>query len=82
MCQFLRTFSRFSLSQSDVEGEGMKPRETINKPRTIETPESKREEENRAAIELDALLKEVGEANARIADPADRERIIPSRPCK
>lgn len=62
----------------------MKPRnrENINKPRTVETSESEREEDYRATIELDALLKEVREANARIADPADRERIIPSRPCR
>lgn len=27
------------------------------------------------------LLKEVAEANAKVADPEERERVIPSRPC-
>lgn len=62
----------------------MKPRKrvTANKRRKVQTSEFEREEEYRAVIEPDPLLKEVGEANARIADPAERERVIPSRPCK
>ena len=56
-------------------------REKVNKRRKAETAESERDEEYRAVIEPDPLLKEVGEANERIADPAERERVIPSRPC-
>ncbi len=60
----------------------MKPRKRENdKRREAETSESEREEEYRAVIEPDPLLKEVGEANERIADPAERKRVIPSRPC-
>ena len=44
-------------------------------------PAEEREEEYQGAIEPDPLLKEVGEANEHIADPAERERVIPSRPC-
>jgi hypothetical protein len=33
-------------------------------------------------IAPDPLLKEVGEANEHIADPRERERVVPSRPCK
>ena len=44
--------------------------------------ELERKEEYRAVIEPDPLLKEVGEANERIVDPAERERVVPSRPCK
>ena len=40
-----------------------------------------RQEEYDAVIEPDPLLKEVGEANEQIADPSERERVIPSRPC-
>jgi hypothetical protein len=54
----------------------MKPRKRAsNKPRKAKTSELEREEEY-------PLLKEVGEANERIADPAERERVVPSRPCK
>jgi hypothetical protein len=61
----------------------MKPRKRgSNKPRKAKTSELEREAEYRAVIELDPLLKEVGEANERIADPAERERVVPSRPCK
>ena len=43
--------------------------------------ESERKEEYDAVIETDPLLREVGEANEKIADPSERERVIPSRPC-
>ena len=33
------------------------------------------------AINTDHLLEEVQEANEHIPDPAERERVIPSRPC-
>jgi hypothetical protein len=36
----------------------------------------------KAVIETDQLIKEVEQANAHIADPADRERVVPSRPCE
>ncbi|HKY71260.1 MAG TPA: hypothetical protein VJL88_05025 [Nitrospira sp.] len=42
---------------------------------------TERQEEYKAVIEPDPLLKEVGEANERIADPQERERVVPSRPC-
>jgi hypothetical protein len=42
---------------------------------------TERKEEYEAVIEPDPLLKEVGEANERIADPQERERVVPSRPC-
>ena len=61
----------------------MKPpkREKVKRRRKAETSESEREAEYRAVIEPDPLLKEVGEANERIGDPTERERVIPSRPC-
>jgi|GEM_PF-567358 hypothetical protein len=37
--------------------------------------------EQNAVIDTDRLLEEVEEANAHIADPAEREQVIPSRPC-
>ena len=37
--------------------------------------------EENAVIDTDRLLEEVEEANAHIADPAEREQVIPSRPC-
>jgi hypothetical protein len=44
-------------------------------------PQAERAEEYQAVIEPDPLLKEVGEANERITNPAERERVVPSRPC-
>ena len=38
--------------------------------------------EGKAVIDTDRLLEEVEEANAHIADPAEREQVIPSRPCE
>ncbi len=38
--------------------------------------------EENAVIDTDRLLEEVEEANAHIADPAEREQVIPSRPCE
>ena len=40
-----------------------------------------RAHEENAVIDTDRLLEEVEEANAHIADPAEREQVIPSRPC-
>lgn len=31
--------------------------------------------------ETEHLLEEVAETNKHISDPADRERVVPSRPC-
>jgi len=36
----------------------------------------------KAVVDTDHLLEEVEEANAHIADPAERERVVPSRPCE
>jgi hypothetical protein len=62
---------------------GMTRRKQRTSPKraNVKSTQSDREEEYRAIIEPDPLLKEVGEANERIADPAERERVIPSRPC-
>ena len=38
--------------------------------------------EEKAVIDTDHLLEEVGEANAQIADPAQRQRVVPSHPCE
>jgi hypothetical protein len=43
--------------------------------------ETERKEEHDDVIATDPLLREVGEANEQIADPSERERVIPSRPC-
>jgi hypothetical protein len=51
------------------------------KRKTSRPPATERQEEYDAVIEPDPLLKEVGEANERIADPQERERVVPSRPC-
>ena len=37
--------------------------------------------EQNAVIDTDRLLEEVEEAYAHIANPAERELVIPSRPC-
>ena len=42
---------------------------------------AEQQEEYQAVVEPDALLKEVGEVNEHIANPEERERVIPSRPC-
>jgi hypothetical protein len=42
---------------------------------------TERKEEHDAVINTDPLLREVGEANEQIANPDERERVIPSRPC-
>jgi len=38
--------------------------------------------EEKAVIDTDRLLEDVEEVNAQIADPAEREQVIPSRPCE
>jgi hypothetical protein len=50
--------------------------------RRPQATKTERKAEYDAVIHTDALLKEVGEANERIADPSERERVIPSRPCR
>jgi hypothetical protein len=52
------------------------------KPKRPKPTETERKEEYDAVIETDPLLREVGEANEHIADPSERERVIPSRPCQ
>jgi hypothetical protein len=49
--------------------------------RKKQKPSKQRQEEYQAVIEPDPLLKEVGEANEHIANPEERERVVPSRPC-
>ena len=49
--------------------------------RRMPDPATERREEYRAVIEPDPLLKEVGEANEHIANPEERKRVVPSRPC-
>ena len=52
-----------------------------HKRKTSPPPATEQQEEYDGVIEPDPLLKEVGEANERIADPRERERVVPSRPC-
>jgi hypothetical protein len=40
-----------------------------------------RADRDRLKRQQDPLIKEVEEANAHIANPNERERVIPSRPC-
>jgi hypothetical protein len=40
-----------------------------------------KDRQEQAVIDTDHLLEEVEEANEHIADPVERERVIPSRPC-
>ena len=42
-------------------------------------PVEQQKQQNDARAE--SLLKEVAEANANVANPEERERVIPSRPC-
>jgi hypothetical protein len=48
-----------------------------------ETRKAKREgvKKHRTAIPPDPPMEEVEEANEHIANPDERERVIPSRPC-
>ena len=48
-----------------------------------ETRKANREgaEKHRMIIQPDPLMKEVEETNEHIANPDERERVIPSRPC-
>ena len=43
------------------------------------TQAERQKHQNDAAAE--SLLKEVAEANAKVTNPEERERVIPSRPC-
>ena len=47
----------------------------------VKSDQSSRAHEQNAVIDTDRLLEEVEEANAHIANPAEREQVIPSRPC-
>ena len=47
----------------------------------VKSDQSSRAHEQNAVIDTDRLLGEVEEANVHIADPAEREQVIPSRPC-
>jgi hypothetical protein len=40
-----------------------------------------REEEYQAIIEPDPLLAEVGEANEKVSNPSEAQRVVPSKPC-
>jgi hypothetical protein len=40
-----------------------------------------REQEYEAVIEPDPLLAEVGEANEKISNPSEAQRVVPSRRC-
>ena len=40
-----------------------------------------REQEYQAVIELDPLLAEVGEANEKISNPSEAQKVVPSKPC-
>ena len=48
----------------------------------VKSDQPARAHEQNAVIDTDRLLEEVEEANAHIADPAEREQVIPSRPCE
>jgi hypothetical protein len=43
--------------------------------------QSRGERKQQSGIEKDHLLQEVQEANDQVSDPAERKRVIPSRPC-
>jgi len=43
--------------------------------------ELEREQEYEAVIEPDPLLAEVGEANEKISNPSEAQRVVPSKPC-
>ena len=43
------------------------------------SPVERQKQQDDAGAE--ALLKEVAEANAKVTNPEERERVIPSRPC-
>jgi len=43
--------------------------------------ELEREQEYQAVIEPDPLLAEVGEANEKIRNPSEAQRVVPSKPC-
>jgi hypothetical protein len=57
----------------------MERRKRDTEPKRKKTrPDAEQTEEDGAP---DPLLKEVAEANKGIVDPAERERVIPSKPC-
>lgn len=43
--------------------------------------ELERKQEYQAVIEPDPLLAEVGEANEKIRNPSEAQRVVPSKPC-
>jgi hypothetical protein len=58
----------------------MKQRRKSTTRRTRSDPKKTDHEEN-TVVDTNHLLEEVKETNAQISDPAERERVIPSRPC-
>ena len=69
-----------AISLEDIPMAKRKP-PPARRPRKPTRPGTDRQERDRRDIETDPLLKEVSEANARIANPQERERVIRSRPC-
>jgi hypothetical protein len=53
-------------------------RRSARKPTKSPPPTERKEDDGN---DTDDLLEEVQESNAQIPDPAERERVIPSRPC-
>jgi hypothetical protein len=64
-----------------VKGDMKRPRGPGRKRAKSTSLATERREKREPAIDQDALLKEVRRANEHIANPDERERVIPSRPC-
>jgi len=82
-CSVLFCRKALSIVATD-KAEGLMKRRTRQAPRKHgEARKAKREgvEKHRTIIQPDPLMKEVKEANEHIANPDERERVIPSRPC-
>ena len=80
MTQYVRQSAGFTLFNVIRDtGFCMKHRKRRTEPKRKKArPAPEQKEEHRAP---DPLLKEVAEANKGIVDPAERERVIPSKPC-
>ena len=59
----------------------MKQRKGSSRRKPAKSPPLAKKNEEPAVINTEHLLEEVEEANEHIADPKERERVIPSRPC-
>ena len=60
----------------------MKPRRVKQRKRGhAERAPKKRSIETHGGIQPDPLLEEVAEANARVVEPNEKARVIPSKPC-